>query len=264
MTVEEAHAPDNYFCDLTGEETYYRDILVAVQFGVVDIPAGEAFEPEKAATREFAAQTLNSCLGFLKDEDASYTFSEAETVTYPDAIQISIDRGWFALSGNDFLPQQAITEAEGMLKDAKETLSAREIDYNFSNSYTFATDVIEIPEETEVSVVQDTVTITNNPKTIKRGDVFVVWYNGVPCAYVANQVVMQGIVTIISVTAVEGGSAIVDADAQGVLDTEFVQFVPADGTEVVYVDEVTGEEYSDARLVDAAIASHKAERGTKN
>ena len=72
MTVEEAHAPDNYFTDLTGEESYYRDILVAVQFGVVDIPAGEAFYPENAATREFAAQTLNSCLGYLHEPSDGY------------------------------------------------------------------------------------------------------------------------------------------------------------------------------------------------
>ena len=265
MTVEEAHAPDNYFTDLTGEESYYRDILVAVQFGVVDIPAGEAFYPENAATREFAAQTLNSCLGYLHEPSDGYTFSESDTVTYPDAIQIAINRGWFQLSGGDFLPEQAITAAEKstMLTDAAATLESRVIDTNYRNTYTFQKDVIEIPQGTDVEIVQNTVTIKNCPKTLKAGDVFVVWYQSVPCAYVASTVTVAGTTTTIAATAVSDGSAVTDADAQGILDTEFAQFVPDAGTEVVYVDEATGIEYTDAKEADRAIAAHQATRGTK-
>ena len=265
MTVEEAHAPDNYFTDLTGEESYYRDILVAVQFGVVDIPAGEAFYPENAATREFAAQTLNSCLGYLHEPSDGYTFSESDTVTYPDAIQIAINRGWFQLSGSDFLPDQAITAAEEstMLTDAAATLESRVIDTNYRNTYTFQKDVIEIPQGTDVEIVQNTVTIKNCPKTLKAGDVFVVWYQSVPCAYVASTVTVAGTTTTIAATAVSDGSAVTDADAQGILDTEFAQFVPDAGTEVVYVDEATGIEYTDAKEADRAIAAHQATRGTK-
>ena len=265
MTVEEAHAPDNYFTDLTGEESYYRDILVAVQFGVVDIPAGEAFYPENAATREFAAQTLNSCLGYLHEPSDGYTFSESDTVTYPDAIQIAINRGWFQLSGGDFFPEQAITAAEKstMLTDAAATLESRVIDTNYRNTYTFQKDVIEIPQGTDVEIVQNTVTIKNCPKTLKAGDVFVVWYQSVPCAYVASTVTVAGTTTAIAATAVSDGSAVTDADAQGILDTEFAQFVPDAGTEVVYVDEATGIEYTDAKEADRAIAAHQATRGTK-
>lgn len=265
MTVEEAHAPDNFFTDLTGEESYYRDILVAVQFGVVDIPAGEAFYPENAATREFAAQTLNSCLGYLHEPSDGYTFSESDTVTYPDAIQIAINRGWFQLSGSNFLPEQAITTAEKstMLTDAAATLESRVIDTNYRNTYTFKKGVIEIPQGTDVEIMQNTVTIKNCPKTLKAGDVFVVWYQSVPCAYVASAVTVAGTTTTIAATAVSDGSAVTDADAQGILDTEFAQFVPDAGTEVVYVDEVTGIEYTDAKEADCAIAAHQATRGTK-
>ena len=265
MTVEEAHAPDNYFSDLTGEESYYRDILVAVQFGVVDIPAGDAFRPEEAATREFAAQTLNACLGFLPSGDEGYTFSEAESVTYPDAIQIAIDRGWFALSGSSFLPDQAITEAESakMLSDAAAVLESRVINTSYRNTYTFRKDVIEIPAGTNVEILSNTVVIENCPKALKSGDIFVVWYQSVPCAFVAGTVATDGALTTIDATTVSDGSAVTDADAQGILDAEFAQFVPDEGTEVVYVDEVTGTEYTDAREADRAIAAHQATRGTK-
>ena len=80
MTVEEENAPDNYFSDLTGEEEYYRDILVAVEFGVVDIEAGLPFNPDGAVTREFAAQTLNYCLGYQLEEGTEYTFSDSAEV----------------------------------------------------------------------------------------------------------------------------------------------------------------------------------------
>ncbi len=265
MTVEEAHAPDNYFSDLTGEESFYRDILVAVQFGIVDIPAGEAFDPQNAATREFAAQTLNSCLGFLHDSSEGYTFSESGTVAYPDAIQIAIDRGWFALSGGSFLPAQAITAAEktAMLADAAAVLESRTIDTGYENTYTFEKNVIEIPRGAEVEILQGVVTIESCPKTLKSGDVFVVWYQSVPCAFVANAVTTAGTTTTVKATAITDGSAVTDADAQGLLDAEFAQFVPDEGTEVVYVDEATGAEYSDASEADRAIAAHQATRGTK-
>lgn len=56
MTVEDdSNMPDNYFSDITETDSYYRNILLAVEFGVIDLEAGEAFEPNEPTTREFAA-----------------------------------------------------------------------------------------------------------------------------------------------------------------------------------------------------------------
>ena len=85
--------PDNYFSDVTADMANYRDILLAVEFGVIDLDAGEAFEPDKPATREFAAQTLNFCLEFQLGNDTTYTYSEAEEVSCPDDIQVAVNRG---------------------------------------------------------------------------------------------------------------------------------------------------------------------------
>jgi len=265
MTVEEQHAPDNYFSDLTGDEAYYRDILVAVQFGVVDIEAGKAFCPDEPTSREFAAQTLNACLGFQLDENVAYTFHDTAEVTYLDAAQVSIDRGWFTLSNGSFQPEKAITAAESatMLADAKAVLESRVIQTSYESTYEFSTDVIEIPNGTELEITPDGVTIFNCPKTLEVGDLFVVWYQDVPCAYVANSVTESEGCTFLTVTAFEDDSAVVNVDAQGMMNTEFVNFIPAEGTEVVYVDEVTGTEYTDARKADAAIAAHADTRKAK-
>ena len=64
MTVEEDNYPDNYYSDMEETSAGYRDLLVAVEFGVIDLEAGSAFEPDQPATREFAAHPLTCCLGF--------------------------------------------------------------------------------------------------------------------------------------------------------------------------------------------------------
>lgn len=65
MTVDDTTAmPDNYYSDLTEDMPCYEDILLAVEFGVIDLEAGQPFRPDDPATREFAAHTLNFCLGF--------------------------------------------------------------------------------------------------------------------------------------------------------------------------------------------------------
>ena len=73
MTVDDTSTmPDNYYSDLTTDNPYYQDILLAVEFGLIDIEAGHPFRPDDPATREFAAHTLNFALGFQLDESAGY------------------------------------------------------------------------------------------------------------------------------------------------------------------------------------------------
>lgn len=64
MAVEEDNMPDDYFSDVTSEHPYYRDLLVATEFGVIDVEAGGEVLPEQKVDREYAVHTLNYCLGF--------------------------------------------------------------------------------------------------------------------------------------------------------------------------------------------------------
>ena len=61
MKMEEGLVPDTYYPDIVGT-TYYSDIQTAIYFGVVDLEAGESFEPDAAVDREFAAHTLSFCM----------------------------------------------------------------------------------------------------------------------------------------------------------------------------------------------------------
>ena len=252
MTVEEGAPPENYYSDLTGDETYYRDILVAAEFGVIDTPAGEAFEPNEPATREFAAQTLNFCLGFQLGEDKQYTYSEYETVDYPDDIQVAVNRGWFALENGSFLPQQALTvaESEAMLKDASTVLSGNTVNENYDSTYTFEKDVIVIPEGTTVGVSDDTVTITDSPKTIAAGQMFAVYINGIPQAFVANSVSVSGNITTVQGTPTDDAFAAIDA--QGVVTAELDQVEALEGTDLSYYVEETEKAYETYDMAKAA------------
>ncbi|MBQ3425640.1 MAG: leucine-rich repeat protein, partial [Clostridia bacterium] len=227
MSVEdEDNMPDNYFSDISEDDSYYRDILLAVEFGVIDLEAGEAFEPSEPATREFAAQTLNACMKYQLDEGTEYTFSESETVTYPDDIQVAINRGWFTLSSGNFLPEQAITsaEAEAMLTDAKTTIAGDTVEENYNSQYEFADGVIVVPETADVTIEGEyTVTIANWEGTISENDIFVVYSYGIPVPLKA-ETVETGEEIIITATKEGTDDAIVSADSQGITDVDLEDF----------------------------------------
>lgn len=94
MKVEEDNLPDNYFSDITEQDAYYRDILLTVEFGVIAIEEGGKVLPNEPVTREFAAHTMNYCLGYKLDEGESCTFKDAAKLEYPEDAQIAVNRGW--------------------------------------------------------------------------------------------------------------------------------------------------------------------------
>ena len=140
MEIESDQMPDNYFSDLSAESPYYEDVLLAVEFGVLDIEAGGEVRAEDACTREFAADTLNYCLGFQLDPESVYEFSDIEECTNADNVQIALNRGWFTLIDGTFIPQEAITTEEynAMLEDAEAVVASVVIDDTAENEYVFA------------------------------------------------------------------------------------------------------------------------------
>ena len=248
MTVDEDDTPDNYFSDLMGTESYYRAIMVATNFGIVDIEEGLPFAPNAPADREFVAHTLNYCLGYLP-ESTDYAFAEAETVTWPNDVQVAVEQGWFALEGDRFLPEQAVTvgEADGLLEMAAAVLLGEQIDVNYDGSYVFAAGVTVLPENTDVFYVDETtLEITDCDTAFAEGMKLVVYLNGVPCAYTVESCATAGSVTTLTVSDASGENLITEMDDQGEVEASFTYFTPAEDTELVYVNEISGEEFDDA------------------
>ena len=255
MTVEEDNYPDNYYSDMEETSAGYRDLLVAVEFGVIDLEAGSAFEPDQPATREFAAHTLNFCLGFQLDQGTAYTYAESAEVSYPDDLQVAVNRGWFALQDGKVLPQQTLTstEATAMLKDAAAVMGLSAVSEDYNSVYKFLDGVIVVPDGTDVSVQDDTVTIVNCPVTIQSGDLFVIYQNTIPVGYQATSVAVSRQNTVISAVRAEDGAIFEDVDAQGVIEADLSSVIPLDGSEVSYYVEDLGEEFPTYAQAQAAI-----------
>ncbi len=229
LTVEEDNYPDNYYSDISADDSFYRDVMVACEYGMIDLAAGEEFRPEDAVTREFAAQTMNAMLGFVPETD-SYTYQDTADVTYKEAAQVAIDRGWVTVSGDKFLPGQSLTtkEHDAMIADAKQVLSDAQIETGKDNTCTFASGVVIVPEGTAVSIdVDGTVMIENCPVTITQGTTFAVYVNDIAMAYKAKSVRKEGTTTYITTSDAEDG-AVLNVDQQGELDVDLTEFVPAD------------------------------------
>ena len=250
MSVDdESTMPDNYFSDITTDTPYYHDILLAVEFGVIDLGAGEAFEPEKPATREFAAHTLNFCLKFQLEEK-QYTYSESSDVSYPDDIQVAINRGWFNLSGNNFMPQQGITKAESdvMLGDAKTIVSGQAINSEYESKYEFGEGVKVIPETVNTSIATDyTVTITDYECNINAGDIFVVYSAGIPVALKAISIEKNENVTTVSATADGTENVVTSVDSEGVAEFDLENFETND-VETYSITDVDSNETSEMQI----------------
>lgn len=256
MTVQDGLYPDNYYTDISEDDAFYYDILLATEFGVIDLDVGLAFRPNDPATREFAAQTLNFCLAFRLDEDAAYTFSDVTSVAHPEDAQVAVNRSWFALIDGAFMPDQPITssEMEYMLEDAVAVLSGSIIDENYNSTYSFAKGIIVIPEGTVVSkTAENEITIEDSPANLKTGDLFAVYLNGIPCAYSADAVLRNGNVDVVKVTQLSDEEAYTSIDAEGAVYATFTQIEPAEGTEVVYIIDQTGEEFTDPYEAELAI-----------
>lgn len=264
MTVEGGNYPDNYYTDIDSTADYYRDLMVAVEFGVIDLAAGSEFRPEEPATREFAAHTLNYCLAFQLDEN-TYTYNDTDDVTYKDDVQVAVNRKWFALVDDSFLPQKAVTadEAEAMLADAEEVFFGTTVTEGYNSTYEFKADVTVIPEGTEVTVVTGidengdetgtaVVSITDCPKVIEVNSLFAVYLNGIPVAYTAKTVTQEGSVTRIEATPLATEDAFTSIDAQGVVEADMSQITALGDTELSYYVEELDQEFQTYALARAA------------
>lgn len=244
MTVEKDNMPDDYFSDVTSAHTYYKDIMMAAEFGVIDIEAGQEVKPDEAATREFAAHTLNYCLGY-KLEDKTYTYKDTTGIKYPDDTQIAINRGWFLLEAGKFNPEKTITKAEieNMVSDAKTVQDSTQIDENYKNSYEFTSNVIEIPQDVSVYVDKDkNVTIVNCPKKITVGDTFAVYENGVAQVYTAKGITVDGSDTVIVTNDADIDKVTESVDAQGTEEGDLKQAEAVGDAQITYIEGGTEEQ----------------------
>lgn len=240
MTVEDDEYPDNYFSDFPSNHKYYYDVLLAVEFGVVNIGVGEELKPDEAVTRDFAVTTFNYCLGFRLDEGTTYLFSDTALCSSPDDAQVAVNRGWVNLIDGKFMPalELSVSEARKMYEDANDILGFDPIQDDFENVIKFAEGVIEIPAETEVIENEDgTISVTDCPVNISVGDRFAVHAYEVPAVYRALSVSTNSNVTTFEIEKVTGEEAFSELSAQGIISSSELEVIPAEGVEIEVEEE---------------------------
>ncbi len=258
MTGTSDNYPDEYYSDVTADSEYYDDIMLAVEFGVIDLEAGNEFHPDDPASRDFVAYTTNFCMGYQLEEE-TYSFSDADTLLHPTDDQIAVNRGWFVLISGGYSGESQVTstEVKTIVADAQKVKASTDVDESYDNQYEYAEGVIEVPQETEVSVDQDkVVTIKDCPVTIQEGDQFVIYLNDLPQSYKASSIEVSDGQTIIVTSETE--DAIASMDAQGVMEADLGQAEPADGVDIAYT-----EETSTTRMAGKNVSAKKAS-GSKN
>ena len=244
LSVDADRFPDDYYPDVSATDEHYQALMSAVANGLIDLDAGENFRPDDPTTREFAANTLNSRLGYIMQEE-SYSFTDSADTAYADDLQVAIEQGWFALVDGKVLPQQAADAAEltAMQEKGKAAVANESIDTNYASSWTFAEDVVVIPDGTMVSVDEnDIVTITDCPVSLAAGQRFVAYFSGIPVPFKVVSVTENGNDTVVATTDEGTDDAITSADSETVIEVDPSNFVPAEATTYMIGDVQVVEE----------------------
>lgn len=240
ITTEKDEYPDNYFGDLEESSEYYGSFMTAVNYGLIDLNAGENIDPEGNATREFVVHTLNAYIGVQKNSE-DYSFGDSASTAYPDDAQVAVENDWLSLDRGNFLPNKAITsdEAQAMLTAAKK-FAKKKIDSDYESKYEFAEGVVEVPNTTPVEIVfegdSEIVKILNLQQKIAVGDVFAVWYNGYPCVYKAASVTLSDKTTVIVAAETDKNAAIVSMDEEYTSSIDTNDFEGEEGTKTYYIN----------------------------
>lgn len=170
MSASEDSEITEYYTDLADYE-YGAEITLAANFGVFDV-LGTEFHPDAFVTRDFAAHTMNYCLGY--PNDVAITYKDVDAVYYDGDAQIALNRGWFQAENDEFRPSMYVTTTESELAcaDVQDVIKSNQIDENHVNTVEYADSVVRITDTKNTSIDNLTVHITGTKKEISDGDNF--------------------------------------------------------------------------------------------
>ena len=267
-----------YYCDTTNHE-YGRAIEIAKVMGI--IPATESeedvpeFRPDDIATREFAAVTAVSALGY-QQPDRTITFDDAGQITYKAAVDIAVKEKMFILSDNKFYPGTAVTEADKVRIFTRiyELLNAPNNIMEHAH-IKYADDVIvnKLANYTDYSVTQNadgtcTVVINNDNQTVylKKGYKAVLPANndypsGVVVQLNADAATAKNKVTFTGIAVTDMSQIATDINVSGYGKVMTDAITTEEGVAVSYVDAkgapITNTELNNSYKGEASAGSLK-------
>ncbi len=255
MDVLEENYADNYYSDMKKDSPYYKLVMIATEFGLSDVAEGETFQPEAMATREYIAFTMNQCMGFALDEGDTYTFAEAENVTYKEDIQVALNQGWMTLNSGNFLPMEGITATEmtALLDIAKAEIASRVVAENHTNQYNLAQGVLDLTQKEAEMTDENQITIYDSAAPLMAGQNFAVLIDGFPVVKCAAAVMWNEDKLVVTTSNISTAQAFQTVDIAGSVEGDLRKTVPYDSSvSLTYIVGGTEEkEYEDGRAVDS-------------
>ena len=270
MTVEEDNYPDNYFSDISADDSYYRDIMVATEFGLVDVEAGYELLPDNPVTREYAAYTMDICLGYALGENETYEFNDSADFTNQDdthleAAQVAVNHNWISLTDGNFEPQKSLSQAEKelMFSEARTQIKSQKISADHDNTVKLADNVIEIPSDVEYAFEEyddgKYVTLLGYTGDLKANDTFVMWLDGFPVVYRAVSVEDMGSGPVVKIVDGDIDSAIEEMNVEGSMNADLAEATQAgeEGSMVWIAGGTAEQNFEDGReITDPRLAGN--------
>ena len=254
LSVDKSQNPDNYYSDISTDSPYYDDIMIATAYGLISVTEGTPFEPDAAATRNFAAETAVFLVGF--QSKGSVSFADEAQCANPTAAKVAVERGWISLSGGNFCPDQEITAAE---KDAilADCLSAREstkVDSYYDSKFNFKENVFVFDPSVVAELVDDsTVKIYEPDATVQTGDLIAVYTWEIPTVFKVATVTKQEDCLLVTGQIQKLEDNVDSMDAEGSVTVDLLDVQPAEGVTATYIftDQTQTQSLSYARTMVA-------------
>lgn len=235
LSVDASNYPDNYYSDLDSSSEQYRNVMIATEFGLVDVEAGDAIELDEAATREYAAFSLNQLVGYVNESE--YSFGDVDEAKYPDADQVALDQGWLSTIDGKFLPDQAITsdEKQNMITKGSAIIGSTDIDSSH-NKYQFRENVIILDASKVRLTGENQLTITENDTNFGIGDIIGLVADEIPYAWKVKDIAESEDNRVVTTEHVDVDDAFLEYDIQTSLDIDLSQIAPASqNADMVYI-----------------------------
>lgn len=172
MSLGELSEVENPYNDIDGNQ-YYNSILTAYYNAILPTNI-TSFNADDVATRDFAVFTLNSCLCYVKNNDLQC--DDFADIAHPDEASALVERGYFALIDNKFMPNKAVTvdEMGNAIALIRESLASLEIDPDHENVVDVKDDVNIFKSNVIKSINGNTVVLelTDETAVLEQGSLF--------------------------------------------------------------------------------------------
>ncbi|MGN0612631.1 MAG: dockerin type I domain-containing protein [Porcipelethomonas sp.] len=247
MSFEDETGMVEYYSDLD-DCTYKKDIDIAANYGVFDVISDE-FDPDIYVTREFAAHTMNYCLGF--ENDAAAVFMDEDSVYYAGDAQVSLNRGWFVMNSGEFQPELYATEDElqTAITDMNTVLAESASSEDIETVLSYSDSVIEITDAQSASLSGNVITVIGSKTAVSPGDFF-----SVP---LSEDVTVVRKAEDVVTDEETGDMTITFSDIDEEVDGEVVEEVQAEG--YAYVDYDNIKQIDDEIEIEVTTPEEEAE-----